>query len=128
MDRLSNHVSFGNRVYEIPGKLFQVPTAYVWIFTARLVTGQGLPYMAKEWATGAGALFVVTTLARTLSVGKRWRSLIPGGIAVAVGEYFLFNSHMVGEKTSSNSHIQACTTCPHLLWLEPLEEFSAGTG
>ncbi|OTA01932.1 hypothetical protein A9Z42_0022620 [Trichoderma parareesei] len=74
-------------VYEIPGKLFQVPTAYVWIFTARLVTGQGLPYMAKEWAMGAGALFAVTTMARTLSVGRPWRSLIPGGIAVAVGMY-----------------------------------------
>lgn len=74
-------------VYEIPGKLFQVPTAYVWIFTARLVTGQGLPYMAKEWATGAGVLFAVTTLARTLSVGRPWRSWIPGGIAVAVGMY-----------------------------------------
>ncbi|KAG7004869.1 endothiapepsin [Physcia stellaris] len=33
-------------VYEVPGGLFQVPTAYVWIFTARLVTGQGLPDMA----------------------------------------------------------------------------------
>lgn len=43
--------------------------------------------MAKEWATGAGVLFALTTLARILSVGKRWRSLIPGGIAVAVGEY-----------------------------------------
>ncbi|KAH6610973.1 hypothetical protein Trco_000993 [Trichoderma cornu-damae] len=74
-------------VYEIPGKLFQVPTAYVWIFTARLVTGQGLPYMAKEWATGAGALFAFTTLARTLAVGRPWRSWIPGGIAVAVGMY-----------------------------------------
>ncbi|UKZ78073.1 hypothetical protein TrVFT333_005807 [Trichoderma virens FT-333] len=74
-------------VYEIPGKLFQVPTAYVWIFTARLVTGQGLPYMAKEWAIGAGVLFAMTTLARTLSVGRPWRSWIPGGIAVAVGMY-----------------------------------------
>ncbi|RFU76118.1 hypothetical protein TARUN_6116 [Trichoderma arundinaceum] len=74
-------------VYEIPGKLFQVPTAYVWIFTARLVTGQGLPYMAKEWATGAGIIFAFTTLARTLSVGRPWRSWIPGGIAVAVGMY-----------------------------------------
>lgn len=44
--------------------------------------------MAKEWAAGAGALFALTTLARILSVGKRGRSLIPGGIAVAVGEYF----------------------------------------
>ena len=33
-------------VYEVPGGMFQVPTAYVWIFTARLVTGQGLPDMA----------------------------------------------------------------------------------
>ena len=33
-------------VYEVPGGMFQVPTAYVWIFTARLVTGQGLPEMA----------------------------------------------------------------------------------
>ncbi|OAA76338.1 oligonucleotide transporter [Akanthomyces lecanii RCEF 1005] len=75
------------RVYEIPGDLFQVPTAYVWIFTARLVTGQGLPYMAKEWAIAAGALFVCTTVLRTAAVGKPWRSLVPGGIAVAVGMY-----------------------------------------
>ncbi|KAI8160540.1 Regulator of V-ATPase in vacuolar membrane protein 1 [Colletotrichum sp. SAR 10_70] len=29
-------------VYVIPGDLFQVPTGYVWIFTARLVTGKGM--------------------------------------------------------------------------------------
>ncbi|KPM41219.1 hypothetical protein AK830_g5375 [Neonectria ditissima] len=75
------------RVYEIPGELFQVPTAYVWIFTARLVTGAGLPYMAKQWAIGSGALFAATTIVRTAAIGKRWRPLIPGGIAVAVGMY-----------------------------------------
>jgi len=72
-------------VYEIPGELFQVPTAYVWIFTARLVTGKGLPYMVKEWAIGAGAFFAVATLIRTFSAGKPWRPWVPGGIAVAVG-------------------------------------------
>ncbi|KAM0739942.1 hypothetical protein ACQRIT_005126 [Beauveria bassiana] len=75
------------RIYEIPGDLFQVPTAYVWIFTARLVTGQGLPYMAKEWAIAAGALFACVTVLRIVAVGKSWRSWIPGGIAVAVGMY-----------------------------------------
>ncbi|OAA58852.1 oligonucleotide transporter [Cordyceps fumosorosea ARSEF 2679] len=75
------------RIYEIPGDLFQVPTAYVWIFTARLVTGQGLPYMAKDWAIAAGAIFACTTILRTIAVGKPWRSWIPGGIAVAVGMY-----------------------------------------
>ncbi|XWX00981.1 hypothetical protein V2A60_009006 [Cordyceps javanica] len=68
------------RVYEIPGDLFQVPTAYVWIFTARLVTGQGLPYMATEWAIAAGTLFACTTVLRTLAVGNPWRPWIPGGM------------------------------------------------
>lgn len=85
-------------VYTIPGSLFQVPTGYVWIFTARLVTGEGLPPMAKEWAMGSAALFAVTTAARIVVLdkaggngnqekGKRWQALIPGGIAVAVGMY-----------------------------------------
>ena len=46
------------RVYEVPGGMFQVPTAYVWVFTARLVTGQGLPPMVGEWAAGAAAVFL----------------------------------------------------------------------
>ncbi|KNG89644.1 oligopeptide transporter, OPT family [Aspergillus nomiae NRRL 13137] len=83
-------------VYEVPGPMFQTPTAYVWIFTARLVTGQGLPPMAWEAASIAGAIFVVVTILRIVGTssiangGKRdatawWRSYIPGGIAVAVG-------------------------------------------
>ncbi|RFN47874.1 oligopeptide transporter [Fusarium flagelliforme] len=75
------------KVYTIPGDLFQVPTAYVWIFTARLVTGSGLPDRAKEWAIGAAVLFACATIIRTLAIGKKWRPLIPGGIAVAVGMY-----------------------------------------
>ncbi|KAI0401413.1 OPT oligopeptide transporter protein-domain-containing protein [Xylaria palmicola] len=74
-------------VYEVPGDLFQVPTAFVWIFTARLVTGKGLPYMAREYAMGAAVLFAVFTLIRTRGVGKKWHAYIPGGIAVAVGMY-----------------------------------------
>ncbi|SPQ27394.1 29d9ac1f-5d09-49b4-bae1-6de121315d04 [Thermothielavioides terrestris] len=74
-------------VYQIPGDLFQVPTGYVWIFTARLVTGKGLPPMAKEWSIGAAVLFAATTAVRTQTAGSRWHALIPGGIAVAVGMY-----------------------------------------
>lgn len=74
-------------VYTIPGSLFQVPTAYVWIFTARLVTGQGLPYMAREWAIAFAVLFTLTTMSRIYATNKRWQHLIPGGIAVAVGMY-----------------------------------------
>ncbi|KAF2969894.1 hypothetical protein GQX73_g3667 [Xylaria multiplex] len=74
-------------VYEVPGDLFQVPTAFVWIFTARLVTGKGLPYMAQEFAIGAAAIFAVFTVLRTKGMGKKWHAYIPGGIAVAVGMY-----------------------------------------
>lgn len=75
------------RVYEIPGGMFQVPTAYVWIFTARLVTGQGLPEMAWEWALGAGVLFTIVTAIRVAGHGQPWQAWLPGGIAVAVGMY-----------------------------------------
>ncbi|KAI9827136.1 MAG: hypothetical protein M1819_007027 [Sarea resinae] len=74
-------------VYHVPGGLFQVPTGYVWIFTARLVTGKGLPEMAWQWALGAGVIFAVATTARIAGRGKPWQSWIPGGIAVAVGMY-----------------------------------------
>lgn len=75
------------RVYEIPGDVFQVPTAYVWIFTARLVTGQGLPEMAWQWAVGAGVLFVIVTMVRVAGRDQWWQPWVPGGIAVAVGMY-----------------------------------------
>ncbi|KAF2020756.1 OPT superfamily oligopeptide transporter [Aaosphaeria arxii CBS 175.79] len=81
-------------VYTIPGGLFEVPTAYVWIFTARLVTGKGLPPMVKEWASGAAVIFAVGTMFRVWGNTRKrnglsgwWVDFIPGGIAVAVGMY-----------------------------------------
>lgn len=76
-------------VYEVPGGMFQVPTGYVWIFTARLVTGQGLPPMVAEWAAGAAVIFAFFTVLRMWgnARGAKWTPFIPGGIAVAVGEF-----------------------------------------
>ncbi|CAJ2511067.1 Uu.00g066920.m01.CDS01 [Anthostomella pinea] len=74
-------------VYDVPGDLFQVPTAFVWIFTARLVTGEGLPHMAREFAVGAAVVFAVLTVLRMRAVGRWWHAYVPGGIAVAVGMY-----------------------------------------
>ncbi|KAK3078061.1 hypothetical protein LTS18_008539 [Coniosporium uncinatum] len=75
--------------YEIPGGLFQVPTGYVWYYTAKLVTGQGLPPKVAEFALVAGLIFVVATMLRIFgnSRSSRWTAFIPGGIAVAVGMY-----------------------------------------
>jgi OPT family oligopeptide transporter len=81
-------------VYEIPGEMFQTPTAYVWIFTARLVTGQGLPDMAWQMSFVFGMIWVFITALRIVAASPAfsrngnpppWRSWIPGGIAVAVG-------------------------------------------
>lgn len=80
------------KTYKVPGELFQVPTGYVWIFTARLVTGKGLPQMAAEWASGAAAIFTIITFVRIYGMGKKWHPYVPGGIAVAVGEFSLFHS------------------------------------
>ncbi|KAJ1338265.1 hypothetical protein MN608_01124 [Microdochium nivale] len=74
-------------VYDIPGEMFQVPTAYVWIFTARLVTGKGLPPMAREFSIGAAAVFAVLTIVRARGMNKWWHPYLPGGIAVAIGMY-----------------------------------------
>ena len=77
------------RVYTIPGGLFQVPTAYVWVFTARLVTGGNLPPHAPAYAGGAAVLFAVLTALRIYGTAKKaaWTAYVPGGIAVAVGMY-----------------------------------------
>lgn len=81
-------------VYEVPGEMFQTPTAYVWIFTARLVTGEGLPDMAWQASVIAGTVWVFITALRIVTASPAfssngnppvWRSWIPGGIAVAVG-------------------------------------------
>ncbi|KAK3628381.1 OPT super [Elasticomyces elasticus] len=81
------------RVYTIPGGLFQVPTGYVWIFTARLVTGQGLPPRVPVFAAAAAGLWVVLTAVRIYGTAQKrcgggaWVDFVPGGIAVAVGMY-----------------------------------------
>ncbi len=82
-------------VYTIPGGLFEVPTGYVWVFTARLVTGKGLPPMVGEWASGAAVLFAVGTVVRVWGARRKerglggwWVDFVPGGIAVAVGKFY----------------------------------------
>jgi OPT family oligopeptide transporter len=75
--------------YSIPGGIFQVPTAYVWVFTARLVTGQGLPPHTAQFAIAAAAIWACLTVLRIYGNTRKawWTSYIPGGIAVAVGMY-----------------------------------------
>ena len=74
-------------VYTIPSGLFQVPTGVVWYFTARLVTGRGLPPMAWQFAVAAGVIWAFLTGLRIYGKDTWWVKFVPGGIAVAVGMY-----------------------------------------
>lgn len=98
------------KVYEVPGGMFQVPTGYVWIFTARLVTGQGLPPRVAEWAFGAASLWAALTALRVYGNARKawWVPFVPGGIAVAVGE-------CAREVAKSNWTLIACRHVQHAL-------------
>lgn len=99
-------------VYTIPGGLFEVPTGYVWVFTARLVTGKGLPPMVKEWASGAAVIFAVGTMVRVWGTNRKqrglsgwWIDFVPGGIAVAVGKH-MFSSFCCMSILMIGRHVQ----------------------
>lgn len=80
-----------NSVYEIPGTLFRVPTAVVWIDCSRLVTGHGLPPHVWEYCLAFGIIFgVISLLKNTVPKhNKVYKYLIylPSGVAVGVGMY-----------------------------------------
>ena len=80
-------------VYELPNRSFQIPGAYVWVFSARLLVGKGLPPMAWQCGLIAGLIFMFTTMLRIYLGGQSSAKnqdllkYIPGGIAFAVGIY-----------------------------------------
>lgn len=77
-------------LYEIPGDLFAIPTAYQWIDCSRLVNGSGLPPHVQTPALVLAVFFGCVSLAKSCSAGKGapwWRDYLPSGLAVAVGMY-----------------------------------------
>lgn len=79
--------------------------------------------MAKQWAIGAGTLFAAATIIRTVAIGQRWRPLVPGGIAVAVGEctYPPKICHLAKMN-------KECTMCHHSHWPGQSAVCLPGTG
>jgi len=86
--------------YELPGDVFQVPTAHVWLDLARLVNGHSLPDHTVPFILGFAALFAGLTLLTTVysdvavlrrSSKPKWLKYVPSGIAFAIGIYNLPN-------------------------------------
>ncbi|KAF3935957.1 hypothetical protein ABW19_dt0205020 [Dactylella cylindrospora] len=76
-----------DKVYKIPGKMFEVPAAVVWIDCSRLLYGEGLPRYAREFCVIFGSVYVVITAIKSRFGGSKWAKRLPGGIAVAIGMY-----------------------------------------
>lgn len=68
-------------VYEIPGKLFRIPTAIIWVDCARLVMGGGLPEKVGVFTAVFG---VIGSL---LAILRDYQKMLPSGVAIGVGLY-----------------------------------------
>ncbi|KAK9480971.1 OPT oligopeptide transporter protein-domain-containing protein [Lipomyces japonicus] len=76
-----------NAVYEIPGTVFRIPTAVVWIDCSRLVTGAGLPPNAQYFAFFFAFIFGAISVVKALYPNRKWTVWLPSGVAVGVGIY-----------------------------------------
>ncbi|VEU23418.1 DEKNAAC104720 [Brettanomyces naardenensis] len=81
-----------NSLYEIPGKLFKIPTAVIWIDCARLVNGTGLPPRVFEFSITAGIIFGLISLLKNLITDSKHRfykylKYLPDGVPVGIGIY-----------------------------------------
>lgn len=80
-----------DHVYQIPGPLFKIPTAVIWIDCARLVNGHDLPEKVGAFVVVFGVIFFILSLIRGLvtehSKYYKYTKLIPSGVAVGIGIY-----------------------------------------
>ncbi|ODV77351.1 OPT superfamily oligopeptide transporter [Suhomyces tanzawaensis NRRL Y-17324] len=80
-----------NAVYEIPGSMFRIPTAIIWIDCSRLVTGAGLPPYAFQFSIVSGLIFGMISIIKNVtpktSKYHKWLVYLPNGVAVGIGIY-----------------------------------------
>lgn len=85
-----------DKVYEIPSLEFRVPTALVWINSARLFYGGGLPEGCVTCCIVVGVIFSIISLVKNMMIelgkGKNHQWLIdvlPSGVAVGISMIIL---------------------------------------
>jgi len=74
--------------YEIPGDLFEAPTAIVWLQAARLFTGDtvSVPKRVPEFASVALGFFIIAGVLRSVYPKNYWvQNFVPSGIAFSIG-------------------------------------------
>lgn len=80
-----------DKIYQIPGPLFKIPTAFIWIDCARLVNGHELPEKVGTFVILFGVLFLILSMIRgTVDRNNKYYKFsrwIPSGVAVGIGIY-----------------------------------------
>ncbi|KAI0461936.1 hypothetical protein LJB42_004541 [Komagataella kurtzmanii] len=78
-------------VYELPGPIFRIPTAIIWIDCARIVNGKGLPPHALKFSVIFGLIFgIVAIIKNVMPKSHKWHKFlvyIPSGVPVGIGIY-----------------------------------------
>lgn len=74
-------------IYSVNDGTLQAPMAHLWIVTARLANGKGLPEQAFKFALVAATISATFAAVRIYARDRWWRKLIPGGVALAIGEF-----------------------------------------
>lgn len=75
---------FFTLVYNVPSQTFPMPMAYLWMNTARLVSGGSLPDGAATFTIVATALAAFFRLQSLIFETKGWRVWIPSVVAMSV--------------------------------------------
>lgn len=74
-------------IYSVQDGELQAPLAHLWIVTARLAYGKGLPDHSAKFALTAAIISGAFAVARLSTTGKWWRNCIPGGVTMAIGMF-----------------------------------------
>lgn len=72
-------------IYTIPSETFQIPTAYVWLNTSRLVNGKSLPPYSITYTLGFAIVFAI--ISGLKASGASYAPYLPSGIAFSIGIY-----------------------------------------
>ena len=72
--------------YSIPGPMFQVPSSYLVLSTARLLLGKGLPRGVAPFVVCTAVASAAATFVKIRFVARWWQPLIPSGVSFAIGE------------------------------------------
>ncbi|KAH8719521.1 OPT oligopeptide transporter protein-domain-containing protein [Phaeosphaeriaceae sp. PMI808] len=75
--------------YFIPGPIFEVPSAYLVLNTARLLPGESLPAGVLSFVIGAALISTAIIIVKIRFESHWWQGFVPSGVSFAMGIYLM---------------------------------------